>query len=83
MELMDSLQEILSTKKINPPDEFSAIKDYVQQKYKATCSVKLQRGALIVSVPNAALAATLQLERQKIIKACNLTEKKLVIRNGQ
>ena len=78
---MDSLQEILSRKKFSPPDEIGAIKDYVSRKYKANCSVRLQRGALIVSMPGAALAATLQLERQKMVKACRLEGKKLVIRN--
>ena len=80
---MDSLQEILARKKISPPNEIGAIKDYVQRKYKANCSVKLRHGALVISVPNSAFAATLQMERQKIIKACNLGDKKLVIRNGQ
>lgn len=65
------------------PDEVTAVKDYVMLKYKADCSVKLQRGALIVSVPNSSLAATLQLERPKIIKACKITDLKLVIRNGK
>ena len=80
---MDSLQEILSTKQFSPPDEISAIKDYVMLKYKAECRVKLERGALIVSVPNSGLAATLQLNRQKIIRDCGLKDLKLVIRNGQ
>lgn len=82
MAVVDSLQDILSKKTFTPPDEVGAIKDYVKQKYRSSCSVKLQRGALIVSVPNAALAATLQMERQKMVQACNLGDKKLVIRNG-
>jgi hypothetical protein len=80
---MDSLQEILSRKKFTPPDEIALIKDYVRRKYRSSCSVKLQRGALIVSVPNSALAATLQLERQKLMAACNLGDKRLVIRNSR
>ncbi len=80
--MVESLQNILSTKKFTPPDEISAVKNYVLAKYKSGCRVKLQRGTLILSVPNSALAATLQLERQKIIKACKLGDKKLVIRNG-
>lgn len=79
---MDSLQEILGKKKFTAPDELSAIKDYVQRRYKSDCKIKLERGAVIVNVRNAALAATLQLERPKIIKACGLKDKKLVIRNG-
>jgi len=79
---VESLQEILNRKKFTPPDEISVIKNYVRRKYKSNCSVKLQRGALIVGVYNSALAATIQLERQKMITACNLGNKKLVIRRG-
>lgn len=81
MDVVESLRDILSQRKLVQPDEIGVIKNYVKRKYKANCSVKLQRGALIVSVPNSALAATLQLERQKLIAACNLGDKKLVIRN--
>ncbi|HLG91175.1 MAG TPA: hypothetical protein VI336_03410 [Candidatus Saccharimonadales bacterium] len=81
--MMDSLQDILDRKKFTPPDEIEPIKDYVRRKYKAACSVKFQRGAIIVSVPNSALAATMQLERQKMVEACKLGGKRLVIRNGQ
>ncbi len=78
---MDSLHDILAKKKLKPPDEMAAIKDYIQRKYKSKSQVKLERGALIVRVPGSGLAATLQLERQNIIKACKL-DKKLVIRSG-
>ena len=81
MNVVESLRDILRSKKFVRPDEISSIKDYVRRNYKSNCSVKLSRGTVIVSVPNAALAATLQLERQKIIEACNLKDKKLVIRN--
>ena len=80
---MESLQNILRGKKITAPDEFTTVRDYVRKRYNSDCSVKLQRGALIVSVPNGALAATMQLERQSFIKACKLADKKLVILNGK
>jgi hypothetical protein len=35
-----------------------------------------------VRVPSSALAATIQLEQNQLIEACNLT-KKLIIRNGR
>lgn len=78
---MESLGSILGSRKLTPPDDMTAIKDYVEQKYKSKCQVKLQRGALLVSLPNSALTATLQLERQHIIEACKIT-KKLVFRTG-
>ena len=76
---MDSLQNILANKKFTPPDEMSLIKDYVKRKYSSPCSVKLQNGAVVVSVKNSALAGTLFLERQELISACNL-QKRLVIK---
>jgi hypothetical protein len=81
--MAESVGQILGSKRFTPPDEIALIKDYVWRRYKSGCSVKLQRGALIVSVPSAALAATMHLERQKLIKTCNLGSKKLVIRNGK
>ena len=78
---MDSLQDILSKKNFAPPDEITVVKDYVMRRYKRPCSVRLERGALILSVRGSGLAATLQLERQTLIKACNLKQK-LVIRGG-
>ncbi|HLG91219.1 MAG TPA: hypothetical protein VI336_03635 [Candidatus Saccharimonadales bacterium] len=80
---MESLKDILSGKKLAKPDEIGVIKEYVRQKYKSNCSIKLQRGAIILNVPNAALAATIQLERQELIAACNLGDKRLVIRNSR
>lgn len=78
---MDSLQEILGKRDFTPPDEIEAIKSYISRRYKSKSRVQLSREALIVSVPSSSLAATIQLERQILIKKCGLT-KKLVIRTG-
>jgi hypothetical protein len=78
---MDSIQEILGKKQFQPPDEMTAVKDYINRRYKSQCQIKMQRNALIVSVPNSALAATIYLERQQLIKACGL-KSKLVVRTG-
>lgn len=59
----------------------TAIREYILRRYKSNSHVRVQRDALIVSVSSSALAATIQLERQKLIEACHLT-KKLVIRSG-
>ncbi|HET9850351.1 MAG TPA: hypothetical protein VFP35_01865 [Candidatus Saccharimonadales bacterium] len=79
---MDSLQDILSQKDFSPPDEIKSLRDYVKRKYKSNSYIKLEREAVILSVPSSALAATLQLERTAIAEACGLT-KKLVIRFGR
>ena len=81
--MMDSLRKILGSRKIaQAPSEIKQIQDYVQRRYNSSCRVKVQRGALIVSVPNSGLAATMQLERQTIIDRLKITEK-LVIRTGR
>lgn len=79
---MDSLQKILGSRKIaQAPDEIKQIQDYIKRRYDSGCKVKIQRGALIVSVPNSGLAATLQLERQLMIDKLKI-KGKLVIRTG-
>ncbi len=79
---MDSLQKILRSRKIaQAPDEIKQIQDYVKRRYDSPCKVKIQRGALIVSVPNSGLAATLQLERQLMVDKLKITDK-LVVRTG-
>ncbi len=80
---MDSLRKILGSRKIaEAPDEIKQIQDYVMRRYNSSCRVKVQRGALIVSVPNSGLSATLHLERQLMIDKLKITDK-LVIRTGR
>lgn len=80
---MDSLQKILGSRKIaRAPGEIKQIQDYIKRRYNSPCQVKVQRGALIVSVPNSGLAATLQLERQLMVDKLKIKDK-LVIRTGR
>ncbi len=79
---MQSLQSILSTRNFTPPAEMEIIRAYVQRKYSSACIIKVQREAIMITVPNSALASTLRLEQQALIKACGLT-KKLIIRIGR
>jgi hypothetical protein len=80
---MDSLQDILSTRNFSPPDELTVVKDYIRRRYDSSCSVRVERNAVIIGVPNSALASTLHLESQLLIKNCNLGDKKLIIRTGR
>ncbi|HET7827702.1 MAG TPA: hypothetical protein VFK97_02440 [Candidatus Saccharimonadales bacterium] len=79
---MDSLQDILGKKNFRPPDEIASVKDYIQRRYKSPSRVRVERGMVIVRVPSSGLAATLQLEQNRLIEACNL-KKKLIIRVGR
>jgi hypothetical protein len=79
---MDSLQDILGKKDFTPPDEIASVKDFIMRRYNSPSRVRVERDVIVVRVPSSALAATLQLEQNIMIKACGLT-KKLVIRNGR
>jgi hypothetical protein len=79
---MDSLQDILGKKNFTPPDEISVIKDYIKRRYDSPARVKVEKSAIIVSVPSSALAATIYLERQTLIEHCNIKQR-LVVRTGR
>ena len=79
---MDSIGDVLGNKKFTPPDEIALIKDYVKRRYNSPCLVKLQSGNVVILVRNSALAGTLHLERQRLIDAVGLKDKKLIIRTG-
>lgn len=79
---MDSLQDILGKKNFTPPNEITAIRVYIERRYKSNSYVKLQRDSVIISVKDSALAATIHLERQSLMDACGITTKRLIIRTG-
>lgn len=79
---MDSLQDILSTRDFTPPDEVTAVKEFIERRYKSFSQVRVERDVLIVRVPSSALAATLQLEQRTLIDTCRIT-RRLIIRYGR
>ena len=79
---MDSLQDIMGKKNFTPPDEISAIKDYIKRRYDSPSWVKIDKTAIVVSVPSSTLAATIYLERQALIEKCRLKQR-LVVRTGR
>lgn len=78
---MDSLQEIMGKRDFTPPDEVTAVKEFIERRYKSPSTVKIERDVLIVRVPSSALAATLQLEQRTLIDSCRVT-RRLIIRYG-
>jgi hypothetical protein len=80
--VMDSLQDILGKKNFTPPDEVTAIRDYIKRRYDSNSYVKVEKSAIIVSVPSSGLAATIYLERQTLIEHCNLKQR-LLVRSGR
>jgi hypothetical protein len=79
---MESLQDILGKRDFTPPDEIASVKEFIQRRYKSSSRVRVERDVIIVRVPSNGLAATIQLERNRLIEACNL-KKKLIIRTGR
>jgi hypothetical protein len=79
---MESLQDILGKRDFTPPDEIASVKDFIERRYKSSSRVRVERDVIIVRVPSNGLAATIQLERNRLIEACNL-KKKLIIRTGR
>ena len=78
---MDSLQEILGKKDFTPPDEITAVKEYIKRRFDRPSQVRIERDVLIIRVPSSALAATLQLEQRTMIDKCQIKHK-LIIRYG-
>jgi hypothetical protein len=79
---MDSLQDILGKKNFTPPDEVAAIRDYIKRRYDSNSYVKIEKSAIIVSIPSSTLAATIYLERQALIDHCALKQR-LIVRSGR
>jgi hypothetical protein len=79
---MDSLQDIMGNKNFTPPDEINVIKDYIKRRYDSPSRIKVEKTAIIISVPSSALAATIYLERQTLIEHCNI-KLRLVVRSGR
>lgn len=79
---MESLAEILARKQFSAPDEVSKLKDYVEKRYDVKPKVTVRGKNFILSIPNSALAGSLQMEKPKIIKACGL-KGQLIIRVGR
>lgn len=82
MGLVESLQEILGRKDFRPPDEVSMVIEYIKRRYKSSCRVRIERDAMIIKLPNSALAATVQMERQALIDSCRIN-RRLVIGFGR
>jgi hypothetical protein len=78
---MESLAEILSRKQFKAPDEVTSLKAYIEKHFDVKPKITVRGKNLILSVPNSALAGTLQMKKPNIIKACNL-KSQLIIRVG-
>lgn len=81
MTMADSLFDILSQKDFDVPSEIAVIKRYVADQFQETVEVVVNRSAIIITVPNAALASTLRF-RTPHLRRLTGTDKRLVLRIG-
>lgn len=78
---MDSLENLLKSKKPSEPSQLQAMKNYVMTKHNETVKCSASQFGYTLIVPNASLASTLHMETPQIIAECGL-DKKLFIRIG-
>ncbi len=78
---MDSIKNILTDNNTGVPPQLQALKDYVYTNHNQKIKVSVTNGGYSITVPNASLASTLQMEIPKIQIKCNISEK-LYIRIG-
>ena len=69
---MDHIEKVLDFNGRKKPAEMERVKKYILVNYGEDCGVKLQHGTLVVAATSASLAATLHVEKQKIISECNV-----------
>ena len=76
---MQSIKDMLSSDKFQPPDEIQAIKSYVQDKYQQSCTVTINDRHITIIVASGALAGALRMDTLEIRKLAG-NDKKLIIR---
>jgi len=76
---MDSISDLLQSKKPQEPPQLLALREYVKNHHDSESKSGVSHLGYSLTVPNASLASTLQMEIPKIQTECNL-EKKLFIR---
>lgn len=76
---MDNIKDLLLGKDYTEPPEIKAIKKFVHRQFDADVTVSINQKQIIINVPGAALASTLQMHITELQHAV-ATDKKLVIR---
>lgn len=77
--MADSLFDILSRKDFDEPSEIVAIKQFVTTQFHEAVEVIVREHDILVTVPSAALAATLRFRLQALQTAAGTT-KRIVLR---
>lgn len=78
---MNSIEELIKSRTPQEPHQLQAIKKYVMTHHGEEIKCTITQRGYSITVANASLASTLQMETPKIIETCQL-DKKLFIRIG-
>ncbi len=78
---MDSISNLLLTRKPQEPEEFQKIKAYILKHHSVVVKVASIRNSLIITVPSAPLSTIIRMEIPKIQKECDY-DQKIMIRIG-
>lgn len=78
---MEDIKSLLSNNKQNEPPQISALKQYAQEKFNTTITVRVSSKHYLIKVPGAALAGKFRIESANITEVCGL-DKPLVIHIG-
>ena len=78
--MSDSIGDILNKqKRQSEPREFPVIRQFILDRYQEEHKLSMSNKNIIISVPNSALAGSLQMELHKLSELCQ-TEKRLILR---
>lgn len=79
IDVMDTIQDLLTRQGRAEPAEIKIIKNYVLENFASSVQVAVQQRQIIIAVESAALAGTLRMHSHALAEACQ-TDKRLVIR---
>ena len=78
---MDSLQDLLNSKRPQEPPQLKALRNYVREHHDQDSAASVTNSGYTLTISSASLASILRMEMPQIQTECNL-DKKLFIRIG-
>lgn len=75
---MQSIEDLLTSKKPQEPPQVAALKQYAQKVHSVDIKVRIAPTHYLIQVPNGAIAHKFRVETATIIETCRL-DKRLVI----
>ncbi len=78
---MDQIGDLLPNNLGETPEEFQKIKDFISSRYGVSSVVALAHNAIVITVPDSAVAVELRMNHLELQTTCDIDPKlKLVVR---